>query len=78
VGFLMIQSARWIHPLLGIAIDSILLASCFAGRSLRVAAVAVLQPLTVGNLGEARNILSNYVGRDTQNLSQAEISRAVL
>ena len=42
VGFLIIQSAKWVHPLLGIAIDSILLASCFAGRSLRAAAVAVL------------------------------------
>ncbi|MEH1800618.1 MAG: adenosylcobinamide-phosphate synthase CbiB [Nostoc sp.] len=78
IGFLIIQSARWVHPLLGIAIDSILLASCFAGRSLRAAAEAVLQPLTVGDLDKARKILSNYVGRDTQNLSQAEVSRAVL
>ena len=78
VGFLIIQSARWVHPWLGIAIDSILLASCFAGRSLRAAAVAVLQPLIAGDLEKARKILSNYVGRDTQNLSQAEILRAVL
>ncbi|MBG1270258.1 adenosylcobinamide-phosphate synthase CbiB [Nostoc sp. WHI] len=78
VGFLIIQSARWVHPLLGVAIDSILLASCFAGRSLRAAAVAVLQPLTAGDLAEARKILSNYVGRDTQNLSEPEISRAIL
>lgn len=74
VGFLIIQSAKLVHPLLGIAIDSILLASCFAGRSLRVAAVAVLEPLTAGDLEKARKILSNYVGRDTQNLSQTEIS----
>ncbi|MEH2072229.1 MAG: adenosylcobinamide-phosphate synthase CbiB [Nostoc sp.] len=78
IGFLLIQSARWVHPLLGIALESILLASCFAGRSLRTAAVAVLQPLTAGDLPQARKILSNYVGRDTQNLSQAEILRAVL
>ncbi|MBD2513941.1 cobalamin biosynthesis protein [Nostoc sp. FACHB-973] len=78
VGFLLVQSARWVHPVLGIALESILLASCFASRSLRTAAVAVLQPLTAGDLPEARNILSNYVGRDTQNLSEAEILRAVL
>jgi adenosylcobinamide-phosphate synthase len=78
ISFLIIQSARWVHPLLGITIDIILLASCFAGRSLRAAAVAVLQPLTAGDLEKARNILSNYVGRDTQNLSQTEILRAVL
>ncbi|MBW4672959.1 MAG: adenosylcobinamide-phosphate synthase CbiB [Desmonostoc geniculatum HA4340-LM1] len=78
VGFLLVQSARWVHPVLGIALESILLASCFASRSLRTAAVAVLQPLTAGDLPEARQILSNYVGRDTQNLSEAEILRAVL
>jgi adenosylcobinamide-phosphate synthase len=78
IGFLIIQSAKLIHPLLGIAIDIILLASCFAGRSLRAAAEAVLQPLTAGDLEKARKILSNYVGRDTQNLSQAGILRAVL
>jgi adenosylcobinamide-phosphate synthase len=78
IGFLMIKIARLVHPLLGIAINSILLASCFAGRSLRTAAEAVLQPLTAGDLDQARKILSNYVGRDTHNLSQAEILRAVL
>jgi adenosylcobinamide-phosphate synthase len=77
-GWLIVQAARWLHPLLGIAIESILLASCFAFRSLRAAAVAVLQPLTAGHLDETRDILKNYVGRDTQNLSQSEILRAVL
>ncbi|WP_392530745.1 adenosylcobinamide-phosphate synthase CbiB [Nostoc sp. C117] len=78
VGFLIVQTARSIHPVLGIAVESILLASCFAGRSLRTAAVTVLQSLAVGNLEESRKILSNYVGRDTQNLSEAEILRAIL
>ncbi|MBD2680279.1 MULTISPECIES: adenosylcobinamide-phosphate synthase CbiB [Nostoc] len=78
VGFFLIESVKWVHPLLGIALESILLASCFAGRSLRTAAVAVLQPLTAGDLEQARKILSNYVGRDTQNLSEAEILRAIL
>ncbi|MBD2340488.1 cobalamin biosynthesis protein [Calothrix sp. FACHB-156] len=78
VCWLIIQSARWLHPLLAIALESILLASCFAGRSLRIAAVTVLKPLTGGNLAEARHSLSNYVGRDTKNLSDAEILRAIL
>ncbi|MBE9035807.1 adenosylcobinamide-phosphate synthase CbiB [aff. Roholtiella sp. LEGE 12411] len=77
-GYFIIQSARWLHPLLGIALESILLASCFALKSLRAAAIAVLQPLTAKHLEEARNILRNYVGRDTQNLSEPEILRAVL
>ncbi|AFZ58954.1 cobalamin biosynthesis protein [Anabaena cylindrica FACHB-243] len=77
-GWLIIQIARWLNPLLGIVLESILLGSCFALHSLRTAAVDVIQPLTIGKLEEARQILSNYVGRDTTNLSAAEVLRAVL
>jgi adenosylcobinamide-phosphate synthase len=62
----------------GIIFCVILLASCFAGRSLRLATVDVLIPLTQGNLEKAREKLSQYVGRDTQNLTEKEILRAVL
>jgi adenosylcobinamide-phosphate synthase len=78
VSWLIVYAASQLHPLLGIVADSILLASCFAGRSLRTAASDVLQPLKAGNLVQARAILSLYVGRDTQQLSESEILRAVL
>lgn len=78
VGWLIVKTAIRLNPLLGIILESILLASCFALRSLQEAGVAVLQPLKAGNLAEARQILSNYVGRDTQNLSEPEILRAIL
>lgn len=78
VGWLIVHSASWLHPLLGIAVESILLASCFAARSLRAAASAVLQPLTTAQLDRARSTLSLYVGRDTENLNEPEILRAVL
>ncbi len=78
IGWFIIQIAQKLHPLWGIVLQSILLASCFALKSLRTAAEAVLQPLTTGDVASARNILSNYVGRDTQKLSEAEILRAVL
>lgn len=74
----IVEAARQIHPFLGIAVQVILLASCFAARSLRNAAEAVLQPLQMGDLEQARSILSHYVGRDTENLSEAEVLRAVL
>lgn len=77
-GWLVVQCARWIHPLVGIVVESIILASCFAGRSLRAAAVDVLQPLTNGHLDQARSQLSQYVGRDTKQLDEPEILRAVL
>ena len=74
----LVQGAlRW-HGGAGIAVESVLLASCFAGRSLRAAAVDVLHPLSQGDLPAARQRLSRYVGRDTAQLSPAEMLRAVL
>lgn len=78
IGWFIVQLVRWLHPLLAIAIESILLASCFAFRSLRNAATDVLQPLTAKDLAVAQQNLSKYVGRDTQNLPETEILRAVL
>jgi len=64
--------------ILSIAVESILLASCFAGRSLRDAAEDVLYWIDQGDLVTARQRLSRYVGRDTETLSESEILRAVL
>ncbi|MBV6625531.1 MAG: cobalamin biosynthesis protein [Rivularia sp. (in: Bacteria)] len=78
VSWLIRQFAMLINPLLGIFVETILLASCFALKSLRIAAETVLQPLKIGNIEEARSLLSNFVGRDTQNLTSEGILRAVL
>lgn len=78
VGWLVIQAARSLHPIFGIATASILLASCFAGRSLRAAAEEVLTPLAAGDLIRTRWVLAHYVGRDTDQLPEPEILRAVL
>lgn len=77
-GWLIVRCAIWINPIVGILVESVLLASCFAFKSLSKAAQTVLQPLEVGNIDEARSLLSNFVGRDTQNLTSEEIYRAVL
>ncbi|ABA22735.1 adenosylcobinamide-phosphate synthase [Trichormus variabilis ATCC 29413] len=78
VGWLIVQMTRWLNPVLAIALESIMLASCFALKSLGKAAIDVLRPLKAGDLTLARRILSNYVGRDTDNLPESEILRAVL
>lgn len=78
VGWLIVRLASQVNTWLGIAIETILLASCFAGRSLRNAAIAVLEPLVSGKLELARCELSQYVGRDTDNLSESEVLRAIL
>jgi adenosylcobinamide-phosphate synthase len=63
---------------LGLTLQCILLASCFAGKSLRDAAIAVLGPLEADNLTQARTTLSLYVGRDTDDLDRSKILRAIL
>lgn len=78
LGWLIVRAAEWLHPLIGVAVESILLASCFAGRSLRTAGEDVLQALETKDLNTARSTLSQYVGRDTHNLSEPEIERAVM
>ncbi len=81
ISWLIIQALRinFVQfPLFTVIFESILLASCFAGKSLNAAAKDVLQPVVSGNLIHARQKLSLYVGRDTENLSISEIFRAVL
>ena len=78
VGWLIITLANQVHPILGIVIQVIILASCFAGRSLAMAVEDVLAPIQSDDLIEARSRLSKYVGRDTADLSQVEILRALL
>jgi adenosylcobinamide-phosphate synthase len=78
VGWVSIYLAWRLHPVAGFLLESLLLASCFAGRSLRLAALDVMRPLAVGKLEAARYQLSRYVGRDTDGLSAEEILRATL
>jgi adenosylcobinamide-phosphate synthase len=74
----VIYICNWIHPWLGIAVQSIALASCFAGRSLRQAAEDVLAGVATGDLDLAKSKLALYVGRDTDNLTIPDIYRAIL
>lgn len=76
--WIIVKCAYELNFWLGWAIEIILLASCFAGKSLSQAAKDVLQPLQAQNVIEARSQLSMYVGRDTDKLSTTEILRAVL
>ncbi len=81
ISWLIIQALRinFVQfPLLTVILESILLASCFAARSLSNAAQEVLKALERGNLIQACQKLSLFVGRDTENLSIPEIFRAVL
>lgn len=78
LGWLLVWLGWRLNIWIGVGIEVVLLASCFAGRSLRAAAAEVQQPLAGGNLAAARTKLSLYVGRDTDRLSEPEIRRAIL
>ncbi len=77
-GWSIVTTSASIHPILGYVVEIVLLASCFAGKSLRVAVQDVIQSINSEDLKLVRSRLSLYVGRDTDNLSRAEILRALL
>ena len=72
-GWLITKMAYSINTWLGIGAETILISSCFAGKSLRQAAENVLKPLLENDIAIARSNLSIYVGRDTTQLSAADI-----
>lgn len=76
--WLLIHIVQQINIWLATGLEVIFLASCFAGRSLRRAAVDVIKPINEGDINKARSRLRLYVGRDTDNLSESEILRAIL
>ncbi|HEY9702120.1 MAG TPA: adenosylcobinamide-phosphate synthase CbiB [Allocoleopsis sp.] len=78
MGWLIVKLAYHIHYICGIVIETIMLASCFALKSLTDAAKDVLNTLVNDDLNQARITLSKYVGRDTDQLSSTDILRAVL
>lgn len=75
--FLLWGLEQW-HSWLGWMVEVILLASGFAGRSLYQATNKVLKALQQGEIALARNALSQFVGRDTEELDESAILRATL
>ena len=67
-----------LHPALGIILESIIISTTIAQRSLKQASLEVYVPLKEGDLITARLKLSYIVGRDTDMLDEAEISRGAI
>lgn len=78
IGWAIAHYSQQLGTIPHILISAVFLASCFAGRSLRDAAEQVLSPLSQGDIQAARQVLSRYVGRDTDQLDSADILRATL
>jgi len=70
--------AYQIHPLVGIIVESILIATSIAHKGLKDAALEVYDPLHKENYQKARLKLSYIVGRDTEQLGESEIVRGTV
>nr|WP_040340272.1 adenosylcobinamide-phosphate synthase CbiB [Fictibacillus macauensis] len=76
--YVVVHFAYRLHPLFGIAIESILIATTIAAKGLKEAGQSVANPLRQGDMPEARKKLSWIVGRDTDTLTEAEIARGTV
>ena len=75
---LLILSASSFSLYFGLAVSVLMAYTTLAARALADSAQAVLSPLDNGDILRARKELSMIVGRDTENLDEKEITRAVV
>ena len=74
----LVAAALWIHPLVGLLVQGILLFYCFSVKSLVAAARDVSRPLKAGDLAEARRMVGMIVGRETHSLDGPAVTRATV
>lgn len=75
---LVVGAARWIHPYVGYAAGAWLISTTLAVKGLKDAAMKVYEPLSGGSLQDARTYTGYIVGRDTAELGEEELTRAVV
>ncbi|MDY0190939.1 MAG: adenosylcobinamide-phosphate synthase CbiB [Desulfuromonas sp.] len=78
VSTILLWAGKSIHPLLGDGVAIALLYTTIATRSLTQHARQVQQPLEQHDLATARQHVAWLVGRDTDQLDEAEITRATV
>jgi adenosylcobinamide-phosphate synthase len=76
--YTILRQARGIHRMLGTAAEVWLASTCLATRNMLDEAAEVMRALEAGEIARARQRLARIVGRDTEELNEEEISRAVV
>jgi adenosylcobinamide-phosphate synthase len=76
--WLLIRGSYLLHPLAGFLAAAGICYTCLATRSLHRESALVAAALAAGNTAEARRSLSYIVGRDTDDLEESEIWRALI
>lgn len=77
-GWGLIRLGELTHPWIGAGVEILLAYTTLAGRDLLDHVAAVLRGLKEGSLEEAREAVSQIVGRDTRTLSEPEVVRATV
>ncbi|WP_428910542.1 adenosylcobinamide-phosphate synthase CbiB [Niallia sp. Krafla_26] len=75
---LICKIAYTIHFIVGLFVESILIATTISHKSLKEAAMEVYTPLEKGDIQSARLKLSYIVGRDTEQLNESEMVRGTV
>ncbi len=78
ISFALVKLAVFIHPLLGIGVQVLLLFYCFSAKSLVQAAQEVAAPLEARDIKLARKKVGMIVGRETQTLDGEAVTRATV
>ena len=78
VPFLVLRLLGWISPWVRLAAESLMCWQILATRSLRVESMKVFTALETGTLADARRAVSMIVGRDTETLDDAGVTRAAV
>jgi adenosylcobinamide-phosphate synthase len=73
-----IRLAAAVHPLAGDVMSILVIYTTIAARDLARHSMAVLRPLRAGDLVEARRRVGAIVGRDTDRLDEAGVTRAAV
>lgn len=78
VAILIVHICKDINNIFGIIIEGILIYFCISSKGLKREGLKVIKVLKSGDIKEARKRLSYIVGRDTENLDEKAIVRAVI
>lgn len=74
----LIALARLIHPAAAWVLEVVMCAQCLAMKSLRTESMKVYDRLKANDLSGARKAVSMIVGRDTEKLDEAGVTRAAV
>ncbi|MEG2597631.1 MAG: CobD/CbiB family cobalamin biosynthesis protein, partial [Oscillospiraceae bacterium] len=74
----LLMALKWIHPMISFIVEIFFCYQILATKSLRTESMKVYDALQRNDILEAQKFLSWIVGRDTENLTEAEIIKATV